>query len=115
MRFSGSLKENRLFRRVYNRGNSSVNSFLVLYCRKNGSRQNRLGLTVSAKMGCAVRRNRLRRRLREIYRLTEEKVLPGFDLVVVARTRGMEATYAQLERALLTLAGRLGVLREGSL
>lgn len=112
MRFSRSLKENHLFRRLYRKGNSLANGFLVLYCRENGLGENRLGLTVSAKMGCAVKRNKVRRRLREIYRLNEEKFLPGHDLVVVVRTRGMTADYRQLEKALLSLANRLGLLRE---
>ena len=112
MRFSGSLKENRLFRRIYSRGDSSVNSFLVLYCRKNGTRQNRLGLTVSAKMGCAVRRNRLRRRLREIYRLNEGRFKPGWDLVVVVRSRAVDAPYKKLEGAYLSLAEKLELLRK---
>ena len=112
MRFSSSLKENHIFRRLYRRGESSVDGFLVLYCRKNGTNQNRLGLTVSGKMGCAVRRNRVRRRLREIYRLHEEQFVPGMDLVVVTRTRAMEASYARLESSFLALAKRLGLLRE---
>lgn len=112
MRFSHSLKENHLFRRLYRKGNSLANSFLVLYSRGNGLQENRLGLTVSAKMGCAVKRNKVRRRLREIYRLNEEKFLPGHDFVIVVRSRGMTADYRQLEKALLSLANRLGVLRE---
>lgn len=112
MRFSSSLKENHLFRRLYRRGASSANAFLVIYSRKNGTDRNRLGLTVSAKMGCAVKRNLIRRRLREIYRLNEEKFLPGTDLVVVVRTRAMEADYARLEKAFLSLAERLQLLRE---
>ena len=112
MRFSSSLKENHLFRRLYRRGDSCANAYLVLYSRKNGTDRNRLGLTVSAKMGCAVRRNRIRRRLREIYRLNEEKFLPGMDLVAVVRTRGMEADYHRLEKAFMALADRLKLLRE---
>lgn len=112
MRFSHSLKENHLFRRLYRRGSSAANAYLVIYCRKNGSEENRVGMTVSAKMGCAVRRNKIRRRLREIYRLNEEKFLPGYDIVVVVRTRGMEADYKQLQKAYLSLAGRMGLLRE---
>ena len=111
MRFSRSLKENHLFRRLYRRGDSLANAYLVIYTRKNGTEENRMGITVSGKMGCAVRRNRVRRRLREIYRLNEEKFLPGFDFVVVARTRAMDASYDQLERALLHLAGKLSLLR----
>lgn len=111
MQFSISLKQNHVFRRLYRKGASIANGYLVLYCRRNGSQQNRVGLTVSAKLGHAVQRNRLRRRLREIYRLHEHAFAPGYDLVVVARSRAMQASYWQLERAYLSLAGQLGLLR----
>ena len=112
MRFTASLKENHLFRRLYRRGDSLANAFVVLYCRRNGTEKNRLGFTVSAKMGCAVQRNRVRRRLREIYRLNEEKFCPGWDIVVVTRTRAVAAPYARLESAFLSAARKLGLLRE---
>ena len=91
MRFSHSMKENSLFRRLYARGKSAANSYLVIYCRKNGGNENRIGYTVSKKLGHAVVRNRVRRRLREIYRLHETEFLPGRDLVVVARSRAVGA------------------------
>ena len=112
MEYSYSLKLNHLFRRLYRRGSSTSNGFLVLYCRRNGQKCNRIGLTVSAKLGIAVRRNRLRRRLHEIYRLHEKEFRCGFDMVAVARSRAMDASYAELERALLELAAKLGLLRE---
>ena len=84
MKKTVSLKENHLFRRAYNRGKSAADSRLVLYVRGNGQKGNRLGFTVSTKVGCAVVRNRVRRRLREIYRLHEGQVLGGRDVVVVA-------------------------------
>ena len=60
-----SLKENHEFRRLYHRGTSSAGRHLVLYCRKNKLGRNRLGLTVSAKLGKAVQRNRVKRLFRE--------------------------------------------------
>lgn len=113
MRFSGPMKENYLFRRLYRRGQSAANAYLVLYAHRNGSARSRVGITVSGKLGCAVQRNRIRRRLREIYRLNETQFQPGWDLVVVARTRAMTAEYAKLQSAYLALAARLGVLQEG--
>lgn len=113
MQFSQSLKENHIFRRLYAKGNSSANRYLAVYCRKNRQSVNRVGITVSAKLGCAVVRNRIRRRLREIYRLHEPAFLPGYDLVVVARSQAVTASYRQLERAYLNLAGRLGLLHGG--
>ena len=110
MQFSSSLKLNHIFRRLYRKGTSAVNGYLVLYCRKNGTDQNRVGLTVSAKLAHAVHRNRLRRQLREIYRLHEQQFARGYDLVVVARTRAIGAPYAVLEQAYLSLAEKLSLL-----
>ena len=67
MKNTVSLKENHEFRRLYHRGTSSAGRHLVLYCRKNRLGHNRLGVTVSVKLGHAVVRNRARRRLREVY------------------------------------------------
>ncbi len=65
MKYTVSLKENRVFRRLYAKGRSAVSPTMVLYCRKNGRRENRLGLTTGTKLGHAVVRNRVRRRLRK--------------------------------------------------
>ncbi len=111
MLYSKSLKLNHVFRRLYHKGHSAAGRSIVLYCRKNGSAENRIGLTVSAKLGHAVKRNRLRRQLRAIYRLHENEFAAGWDIVVVARTRAMQAPYQELERDYLHLAGKLGLLR----
>ena len=112
MQFSKSLKLNHLFRRLYQKGKSAANKYLVIYCRRNGSSENRIGYTVSSKLGHAVVRNRVRRRLREIYRLHESQFRPGWDLVVVVRSRAVDAPYKKQEGAYLSLAGKLGLLRE---
>lgn len=112
MKQTVSLKLNRDFRRLYQKGTSAVNPFLAVYCRKNRLGHNRLGLTVGTKVGHAVVRNRVRRRLRESYRLHEDRFRQGYDIVVVARARAAGARYAQLEAALLRLARRLDLLRE---
>ena len=113
MKHTVSLKENRVFRRLYARGQNAVGPSMVLYCRKNGRRENRLGLTVGTKLGGAVVRNRVRRRLREIYRLHEDRLLPGRDIVIVARVRAVESPFADLESQFLRLAGKLKLLRGG--
>lgn len=112
MEFSKPLKLNHIFRRLYQKGTQAGNRYLVLYCRKNHSHENRIGLTTGKKLGKAVTRNRVRRRLREIYRLHEGQFAPGYDIVVVARGQAVEATYQQLEQSYLSLAARLGLLRE---
>lgn len=111
MEFSEALKNNFEFRRIYNRGKSLAAPHIVLYCRKNHLSKNRLGITVSAKLGHAVERNRIRRRLREIYRLHEHEFLSGFDIIAVARGRGMHASYKKLESDFMLLAKRLDILR----
>ena len=112
MKTTAPLKENHLFRRTYNKGKSAADSRLALYVRRNGQKTNRLGLTVSTKVGHAVVRNRVRRRLREIYRLHEDAMAPGCDVVVVARVRAASSDYHQLEKSFLRLADKLGLLRK---
>ena len=111
MKFSSALKLNHIFRRLYS-SSGHANSFLVLYARRNRTATNRVGVTVSKKLGCAVVRNRVRRRLREIYRLDEERFSPGWDIVVVARSRCVGADFAKLTHAYLSLAEKAGILEE---
>ena len=111
MLYSKSLKLNHIFRRLYSTGGHG-NAYLAMYVRKNRERVNRVGITTGKKLGGAVVRNRVRRRLREVYRLSEEKFRPGWDIVVVARTKAIDAPFAELQRAYLQLAGKLGLLRE---
>ena len=111
MKFSSSLKLNHIFRRLY-RTQGVADGFLVLYARRNRLNCNRIGITVSKKLGHAVVRNRTRRRLREIYRLHEDKFQPGWDLVVVARSRAVEAPFDRLTGSYLKLAKKAGILRK---
>ena len=96
-----SLKKNSDFRHIYAKGKSCVSPYLVVYCRKNRSDVNRVGFTVSAKLGNAVCRNRVRRRLREIYRLNSGSLAPGHDIVIVARSRAINAEYSALNDAFI--------------
>ena len=109
MKFSSALKLNHIFRRLYG-SSGHANSFLVLYARKNHTATNRVGVTVSKKLGCAVVRNRVRRRLREVYRLNEARFAPGWDIVVVARSRCIKADFGKLTSAYLSLAEKAGIL-----
>ena len=108
MRFTSSLKTNRDFHRVYRKGANAVRPCLVVYARRNGGNANRLGFTVTAKVGKAHTRNKVRRRLREIYRLNEAAIRPGYDLVVVARTRAAVAAYGRLEAEFMSASKELG-------
>ena len=113
MKFSSALKLNHIFRRLYHT-TGYANGYLVLYARKNRSSQNRIGVTVSKKLGKAVVRNRVRRRLREVYRLHEEQFSPGWDIVVVARSRAIGADFGKLIHAYLSLAEKAGILKEAA-
>ena len=111
MEYSSSLKLNHIFRRLYS-ASGHGNSYLVLYARKNRTYTNRVGVTVSKKLGGAVVRNRVRRRLREVYRLHEQQFAPGWDIVVVARSRCVGADFGKLTHAYLSLAEKAGILRQ---
>ncbi len=110
MNYSCSLKLNHIFQRLY-RTNGVASPYLVLYVRKNRSATNRVGITVSKKLGHAVVRNRVRRRFREAYRLNEDKFQPGWDIVIVARSRAISADFADLTQSLLKLADKAGILK----
>ena len=110
MKFSSSLKKNHIFRRLY-ASKGIANSYLVLYARPNRSGHNYIGITVSKKLGHAVVRNRTRRRIREIYRIHEDRFTSGWDIVVVARTRSVNAEFGDLTHAYLSLAQKAGLLR----
>ena len=112
MKMTVSLKENHLFRRLYQKGKTAADSRLALYVRPNGRPGNRLGLTVSTKLGHAVVRNRTRRRLREVYRLHEDELVRGKDVVIVARVRAAVSSYHQLEKSFLYLAKKLDLLKQ---
>ena len=107
MKHTVSIKENHIFQRLYRKGTSAVTPCLALYVRKNGRAGNRLGLTVSTKVGKAVIRNRVRRRLREIYRAHEPRLRGGVDLVVVARVRAGHSRYHTLDADFRKLCTRL--------
>jgi len=111
MKFSSSLKLNHIFQRLY-RTSGHANGYLVLYARKNRTGTNRVGITVSKKLGKAHIRNRVRRRVREVYRLNEAKFAPGWDIVVVVRTRAIKAPFDALTNAYLSLAEKAGILVE---
>lgn len=112
MKFTDTMKKNYEFRRLYAKGASAAAPYLVLYSRKSGRGTNRLGITVSTKVGKAVVRNRVRRRIREIYRLHEQELCRGVQLVIVARSRAASAGYHQLELSFIRACERLSLLRE---
>lgn len=100
MKVTESLKKNYQFRYVYHKGKSIANRQLVLYLVKNGTAGNRLGISVSKKVGKSVTRSRVTRLIRESYRNMEDELRTGYDMVVIARTGCAEAGYAEISRSL---------------
>lgn len=105
-----SLKKNSDFRRLYSKGKSAAGPYAVVYCRRNREGVNRVGFTVSAKLGHAVVRNRIRRQLREIYRLNSSSLKQGYDVIIVARGRCVGAEYGRIESSVLDAFSRLSLL-----
>ena len=112
MKNTVSIKKNKDFRLIYKRGKSSVTPVLAMYVRKNKNTSNRIGITVSTKVGKAVVRNRVRRRIREAYRKNEMSFHRGFDIIFVSRVRAASVSFYEIEKSILQLSRSLGILRE---
>ena len=110
MKFSESLKRNADFQNVYNNGKSYANRHLVLYVLDNQTGRNRLGISVSKKVGNSVVRHRVTRLIRESYRLHEDMFNSGLDMVVIARKSAKDKTCQDIESALLHLGKLHGIL-----
>ncbi len=105
MKYSESLKKNKDFQKVYRKGKSYANRYLVMYVLENHMNKNRLGISVSKKVGNSIVRHRLARLIRESYRLQEDRYRCGIDIVVIARIGAKEKTYKDIDGAMLHLAG----------
>ena len=103
MKFSESLKKNSQFQFVYKNGKSYANKYFVMYVKENGLEINRIGISVSKKVGNSVVRHRVTRLVRESYRLHESIFNSGLDIVVVARQSAATVGYEEVESALLHL------------
>ena len=103
MNFSESLKKNQDFQSVYRNGKSYANRLLVMYVLENNLDKNRLGISVSKKVGNSVVRHHVTRLVRESYRLQENIFNSGLDIVVVARANAASASFREIESALLHL------------
>lgn len=96
------LKNTKEFNQVYRRGKSIVNKHVVLYYVKNQSAHKQVGFSVSKKVGNAVTRNRVKRLMKEVYRLNEASLKNGYDFVFVARVRTKDASYKEVEKAMIS-------------
>ena len=101
MIFTDSLKSNRDFKTVYQKGRSFANRFLVIYLLENNTEKNHLGISVSKKVGNSVVRHHLKRLIKESYRLHEKMFNSGLNIVVIARVGADKADFHTIEKALL--------------
>ena len=112
MVFSESLKKNRDFQVVYKSGRSYANKYLVMYIMENHQNRNRLGISVSKKVGNSVVRHHITRLVRESYRLHEEIFNSGLDIVVIARNSAASVSYHEVESAMLHLGKLHGIIKK---
>ena len=108
---SESLKKNRDFQLLYKEGKSRANRYLVLYVKENGLEKNRLGVSVSKKVGNSIVRHRITRLIRESYRLHEDMFNSGLDMVVVTRKNAVNCSCPEITSALLHLGKLQGILK----
>lgn len=117
MKKTESIKNNTEFKMIYQIGKSYANKFLIMYIRKNGLGSNRLGISVSKKVGNSVVRHRITRLIRESYRLSENQIMNGLDIVVVARVNAKGKNYSEIESALMHLIKihKIGIINSSSM
>ncbi|NLL06665.1 MAG: ribonuclease P protein component [Clostridiaceae bacterium] len=112
MIFTFPINKNKDFLKLYKRGKFFVGKYLVLYALSNSNKVNRLGITASKKFGGSVKRNRIRRLIKESYRAYEAKLKEGFDLVFVARSCEELPSFHEIKREMKYLLRKLELFKE---
>ena len=107
---SSRLRRSSEFKLVRESGKSWTGTYLVLKALNRGAGLARLGVITSRRLGNAVVRNRVRRRMREIFRLNQHQIREGYWIVTIARASSAFAAYQELERDWLRLAKRASIL-----
>lgn len=103
------IRKNAEYRVVYKRGRSFSNELLVLYVYNKRSDVSRVGVSVSKKVGKSVIRNKVRRRIYEVYRLNSDKIKQGYDLVFIARNLIKNKSYFEIEKSVINLLNKAGI------
>lgn len=111
MKKEEKIRKNRDFIRVYKRGKSISNYVLVLYIYKNKQNVNlnRMGISVSKKVGNSVVRSRVKRLISEAYRINRGYLIEGYDLVFIARNSSKEKSFREIESSVIKLLKKAGL------
>lgn len=112
MKKSGRLRKNYEFKYVYGAGKVYANNLVVMYIVPNKSSCNKTGFSVSKKVGNSVIRNKVRRRMKESYRLNSGMIKKGYNIVFVSRVRSNRASYAEIEKAMLSLFRKAQIIEK---
>jgi len=107
------LKNNLEFRKIYDSGKSFANRYLVIFFKKNNQPYTRVGFTTTKKLGNSVIRNKVKRRMKEAFRLNNHKIKDGYDLIFLSRVSAKDVSYKDIESAILHLAKLSGILKKG--
>ena len=105
-----TIKKNYQFQIVYKKGKYAATKNIVIYVLRNGTENNRIGITVGKKYGNSVRRNRVKRIVRELIRKYQMELQKGFDIVIVARKTETEPNYYEFDKEMKYLFGKLKML-----
>lgn len=106
------IRKNAEFRAVYRKGKSFSNKLLVLYIFRNKKGENRLGISVSKKVGKSVIRSRIKRLISETYRLNCKDLRGNYDIVFIARNPAKNKSYWEIEEALINLLNKAGLYNQ---
>ncbi len=110
MQANNKLKKNEEFRQVYSKGKSMANKLLIIYITNNNIDEVRVGFTISKKVGNSVIRSRVKRLMKEGFRLNVDKIKKGHDIVFVARTTAKDKSYREIESAMLHLLRKMKLI-----
>ena len=108
------LRQKGDFQRVYRLGKSYANHYLVIYVFRSNGNEDKVGFAAGKKLGNAATRNRVKRLMRECFRLNQDMIKPGFTLLLVGRKGAVSEKYEKIENAFLNLGRKAGILKQGA-